>query len=169
MSIGGTRYNICLDMDNPSAPRLSVAARARYGLTEHGFGPLLALAAIVTDDVTGAALHYGIIPFRTHLALSVIAMAIVTWTCIQAIRRNLDVPPVRRAALLLLSLTFSQLLLGVGSYMNFLVPETLAWFPVAHAVMGIAVLGAAIALAVTVYRRLHPEDVELARGGVVIA
>jgi hypothetical protein len=156
-------------MDKPSAPRLSVAARARYGLAEHGFGPLLALAAILTDSAAGVALHYGVIPFRTHLALSVVAAAIVTWAGFQAIRRNLDVPPVRRSALLLLSLTFSQLLLGVGSYMNFLVPETLEWFPVAHTVMGIAALGAAIALAVTVYRRLHPEDAELARGGVVIA
>ena len=156
-------------MENPSAPRLSVAARARYGLAEHGSGPLLALAAILIDGTAGLALHYGVIPFRTHLALSVITMAIITWASIRSIRRNLDVPPVRRAALLLISLTFSQLLLGVGSYMNFLVPETLAWFPVAHTVMGIAVLGAAIALAVTVYRRLHPEDAELARGGVVIA
>lgn len=156
-------------MDNPSPPKLSVASRARYGLAEHGSGPLLALAAILTDGAAGAALHYGVIPFRTHLALSVVVAAIVTWAGIQAIRRHLDVPPVRRAALLLLSLTFSQLLLGVGSYMNFLVPETLAWFPVAHTVMGIAVLGAAIALAVTAYRRLHPEDAELARGGVAIA
>jgi heme A synthase len=155
-------------MDNPS-PRPSVAARARYGLAEHGFGPLLALAAILANGAAGAALHYGVIPFRTHLALSVIAAAIVTWAGIQAIRRNLDVPAVRRAALLLLSLTFSQLLLGVGSYMNFLVPETLAWFPVAHTLMAIGVFGAAIALAVTVYRRLHPEDAELARGGVAIA
>jgi heme A synthase len=156
-------------MDNPSAPRFSVAGRVRYGLAEHGSGPLLALAAILIDGAAGLALHYGVIPFRTHLALSLITVAIVTWVGIRAVRRNLDVPPVRRAALVLLSLTFSQLLLGVGSYMNYLVPETLAWFPVAHTVMGIAVLGAAIALAVTVYRRLHPEDAELARGGVVIA
>jgi heme A synthase len=156
-------------MHNPSTPRLSVAARARYGLAEHGSGPLLALAAILLDGAAGAALRYGVFPFRTHLALSVIVMAVVTWASIQAIRRNLDVPAVRRAALLLLSLTFSQLLLGVGSYMSFLVPGTLEWFPVAHAVMGIVVLGAAIALAVTVYRRRHPEDAELARGGVAIA
>jgi hypothetical protein len=156
-------------MENPSAPRLSVAARARYGLAEHGSGPLLALAAILTDGAAGVALHYGVIPFRAHLALSVVVAGIVTWASIQAIRRNLDVPAVRRAALLLLSLTFSQLLLGVGSYMNYLVPGTLEWFPVAHAVMGFAVFVAAIALAVTVYRRLHPEDVEMARGGVAIA
>lgn len=156
-------------MENPSGPRLSVAARARYGLAEHGAGPLLAVAAILTNSAAGAALHYGMLPFRTHLALSVLTAAIVAWTSIQGIRRNMDVPPVRRAALLLLSLTFSQLLLGVGSYMNFLVADTLVWFPVAHAIMGIVVLGTAVAFAVLVYRRMRPEDRELVHGGVAIA
>ncbi len=129
----------------------------------------MALAAILTNSAIGAALHYGTLPFRSHLAISVLTMAIVTWTSIQAIRRNLDSAPVRRAALLLLSLTFSQLLLGVGSYMNLLVAGTLEWFPIAHTAMGIAVLGSAVALAVLVYRRMRPEDRELAHGGIAIA
>jgi hypothetical protein len=156
-------------MRNPSARRLSVAARARYGLAEHGPGPLLALAAIVVDGAAGAALHYDAIPFRTHLELSVVTVALIAWVGVQAIRRNLDAKPVRRAALLLLSLTFSQLLLGVGSYMNLLVPGTLEWFPIAHMVIGIGVLASAIALASAVYRRVRPEDAELALGGVAIA
>ena len=53
--------------------------------------------------------------------------------------------------------------------MNLLVPDTLDWFPVAHAVMGIGVLASAIALAAFVYRRVRPEDGELAHGGVAIA
>jgi len=49
-------------MDNPSAPRLSVAARVRYGLAEHGPGPLLALAAILMDGGAGVALqHFGVL------------------------------------------------------------------------------------------------------------
>jgi hypothetical protein len=156
-------------MNNPSARRFSLAARARYGVAAHGPGPVLALAAILGDGVAGAALHYDAIPFRTHLELSVVTMCIITWVSTQAIRRNLDARPVRRAALLLLSLTFSQLLLGVGSYMNLLVPDTLYWFPVAHTVMGIGMLASAIALAAAVYRRLRPEDAELAHGGVAIA
>jgi hypothetical protein len=156
-------------MDTPSATRLSVAARARYGLAEHGPAPLLALAAILVDGATGAALHYGALPFRTHLQISVAVAALVTWASIQSIRRNFDSPAVRRIALLLLSLTFSQLLLGVGSYMNLLVAGTLEWFPIAHTVMGIAVLVSSIALAATVYRRVRPEDAELAHGGVAIA
>jgi heme A synthase len=156
-------------MENSSARRLSVAARARYGLAEHGPAPLLALAAILVDGAAGTALHYGTLPFRTHLQISVVVAVVVTWASIQAIRRNFDSPAVRRMALLLLSLTFSQLLLGVGSYMNLLVAGTLEWFPIAHTVMGIAVLGSSVGLAAVVYRRVRPEDAELAHGGVAIA
>jgi hypothetical protein len=156
-------------MGNPSARRLSVAARVRYGLAEHGPWPLLALAAIIVDGAAGTAVHYGTLPFRTHLALSVFTASVVSLASIQAIRRNLDAPAVRRAALLLLSLTFSQLLLGVGSYMNLLVAGTLEWFPIAHTVMGIAVFGSGVALVALVYRRMRPEDRELVHGGVAIA
>jgi heme A synthase len=156
-------------MNNLSARRFTVAARARYGLAEHGPGPLLALAAILADGAAGAALHYEAIPFRTHLELSVVTTAVVTWAGIQAFRRNLDAPGVRRAALLLLSLTFSQVLLGVGSYMNLLVAGMLEWFPMAHTAMGIGALASAIMLAAAVYRRVRSEDAELANGGVVIA
>jgi hypothetical protein len=156
-------------MQNPSARQLSGMARARYGVAEYGPAPLLALAALLLDGAAGAAFHYGLIPFRVHLQLSVVTAAIVTWAGIQSIRRNLDTPSIRRAALLLLSLTFSELLLGVGSYMNFLVADTLVWFPLAHAVMGIATLGAAVFLAGAVYYRVRPEDAELAHAGVAIA
>jgi hypothetical protein len=156
-------------MNNPSARRLSAAARARYSLTEHGPWPLLALALVVADAAAGAALHYGAIPFRVHLAFSVLTVAINAVAGIQAILRNLDAPPVRRAAMLVLSFTFSQVLLGVGSYMNLLVAGTLEWFPIAHTAVGIALFASAVALAVLVYRRIHPQDAELAQGGVAIA
>jgi hypothetical protein len=76
---------------------------------------------------------------------------------------------VRRAALFLVSLTFSQLLLGTGAYMNLLVGGTLQWLTVAHAVTGVLAFGASVTLAALVYRQIRPEDAELAHGGVVIA
>jgi hypothetical protein len=156
-------------MQNSSARRLSLAARARYGLMEHGPWPLVALAAIVANGAAGLAVHFEMLAFRSHLETSALTVIIVAWTAIQAIRRNMDELPVRRAAMLLLSLTCSQVLLGVGSYMNMLVPDTLPWFPIAHATCGVATFGAAVALSVLVYRRTHPEDEELAHGGVAIA
>ena len=111
----------------------------------------------------------GLFPSGHICLFQLVTAAIVTWTGVQAIRRNLDAPAVRRAAMLLLSLTFSELLLGVGSYMNLLVAGTLEWFAIAHALMGIALFGSAVRLATVVYRRMRPEDVELAHGGVAIA
>jgi heme A synthase len=156
-------------MDNPSARRLGLAARARYGLAEHGPAPLFALMAILADGAAGVALHFGAISLALHRDFSLFSAALVVWASIQAIRRNMDAPPVRRTALLLLSLTFSQLLLGVGSYMNLLAAGTLEWFLVAHAVMAVAVFAAAAVLAISVYRRVRPEDAELSNAGVAIA
>jgi heme A synthase len=156
-------------MDNPSARRLGLAARARYGLAEHGPAPLLAVMAILADGAAGVALHFGAISLPLHREFSLFVAALVTWTCIQSIRRNLDAPAVRRAALLLLSLTFSQFLLGIGSYMNLLAAGTLEWFPIAHALVAPAMLGSAVVLAILVYRRVRPEDAEISRAGVAIA
>jgi heme A synthase len=156
-------------MDNPSARRLGLAARARYGLAEHGPAPLFALIAILADGAAGVALHFAMISLPLHRDFSLFSAALTVWACIQAIRRNMDAPAVRRTALLLLSLTFSQLLLGVGSYMNLLAAGTLEWFPVAHAVMAVAVFASAVVLTISVYRRVRPEDAELSNAGVAIA
>jgi hypothetical protein len=94
---------------------------------------------------------------------------LVLWAAGQAFLRNMQTAGVRRAALLLVSLTFSQLMLGAGAYMNLLVAGTLEWFTVAHAVMGAFACCTAVAMAVLVYRQIRPEDAELAHGGVVIA
>jgi len=156
-------------MDEPSARRPGRAARARYGLAEHGPAPLLALLTVLADGAAGLALHFGTISLAVHRDFSLLTAVVVTWAGIQAIRRNLDAPAVRRAALLLLSFTFSQLLLGVGAYMNLLSAGTLAWFAVAHAAMAMATLGAALSLAILVYRRMRPEDEEVSQAGAAIA
>ena len=156
-------------MSNPGARRLSTAARARYALAEHGPGPLLALIGVVADIVAGVALHFGAFNLRTHLEFSVLIAGIVSWASIQAIQRNMNVPAVRRTALFLMSFTFSQLLLGIGSYLNLMAPGALALFPIAHAVVALAVFISALLLAILVYRRVKPEDAELAHGGVAIA
>lgn len=148
---------------------MSFASRVRYGLAEHGPGPLLALLGIVADMIAGVAVHIGALNLRTHLEFSVLITGIVSWASIKAFQRNMQVPSVRRAALLLMSFTFSQLLLGLGSYMNLLAFGGLAWFPIAHTVVAIAVFGSALALAIFTYRRIKPEDAELAHGGVAIA
>jgi len=156
-------------MNNSQPRRLSVAARVRYGLAEHGPAPMLAAAALFAQSMIGVAVSYSKTSFAPHFAGACVATGLVVWAGIQAFLRNMQTAAVRRTALLLISLTFSQLLLGIGAYMNLLAAGTLQWLTVAHAVMGAVTFGASITLAVLVYRQIRPEDAELAHGGVVIA
>ena len=155
---------------NNSQPRMfSVAARVRYGLAEHGPAPALAATALLAQGVLGLAVSRGVVSFGTHLAGAAAATVLVVWAGLQAFLRNMGTAAIRRAALLLLSLTFSQLMLGTGAYMNVLSAGSLEWLTVAHAVMGILTFGVSVTLAALVYRQIRPEDAEMARGGVVIA
>lgn len=156
-------------MNNSPRPRFSVAARVRYGLAEHGPAPLLAAAALLTQSTIGAAVSYGRANFGAHLAGACVATGLVLWAGGQAFLRNMQTAGVRRAALWLVSLTFSQLLLGAGAYMNLLAAGAIEWLTLAHAVMGVVTFGASVTMAVLVYRQIRPEDAELAQGGVVIA
>ncbi len=155
---------------NISPPRrLSLAVRVRYGLAEHGPAPLFASIALLAQGAVGVAFSHGLVGFQAHIAGACVAVALVLWAGVQAFLRNMQTAAVRRAALWLLSLTFSQVLLGAGAYMNLLAAGTLEWLTVAHAVMGVLAFGASVALAALVYRQIRPEDAELARGGVAIA
>jgi hypothetical protein len=75
----------------------------------------------------------------------------------------------------LLTITFSQVFLGIGAYMARIAyagaPQpmpVMVWFTVAHVAVGSLALGAAVALAMIVYR--HPRSQAVpANGGIVIA
>jgi len=130
---------------------------------------MLAAAALFAQGAIGIAVSFGKTSFAPHIAGACVATGLVVWAGIQAFLRNMQTAAVRRAALLPISLTFSQLLLGMGAYMNLLAAGTLQWLTVAHGVMGAVTFGASVTLAVLVYRQVRPEDAELAHGGVVIA
>jgi heme A synthase len=129
----------------------------------------LAAAGLFAQSIIGVAVSYSKASFAPHFAGACVAALLVLWAGIQAFLRNMQTAAVRRTALLLVSLTFSQLLLGMGAYMNLLAAGSLQWLTVAHAVMGAVTFAASVALAVLVYRQVRPEDAELAHGGVVIA
>jgi heme A synthase len=156
-------------MNNSQPRRFSAAARVRYGLAEHGPAPALAAAGLFTQSLIGVAVSYGRAGMGAHFTGACVATGLVLWAGLQAFMRNMPIALIRRAALLLLSLTFSQLMLGAGAYMNLLTAGKLEWLTVTHAVMGIATFVASLTLAALVYRQVRPEDAELVRGGVVIA
>ena len=156
-------------MNNSQPRRFSAAARVRYGLAEHGPAPTLAAAGLLAQSAIGIAVSYGRAGMGAHLTGACVATGLVLWAGLQAFIRNIQIAAIRRAALVLLSLTFSQLLLGTGAYMNLLTAGTLQWLTVTHAVMGVLTFGTSLTLAALVYRQVRPEDAELAQGGVVIA
>jgi hypothetical protein len=149
--------------------------RARYGLTEHGPVPLFAVAALLLQGALGAAVRHDVADTIPHVAGAIITTGIVMWAGAQALINHIKERPIRRSAMLLLSLTFSQVLLGMAAYMSRLAASAqqasaaLAWFPALHAWVGSLTLGAAVRMALLVYRQMHPEDAELAHGGVAIA
>jgi heme A synthase len=149
--------------------------RLRYAIAEHGPAPLFAAAALFAQGVLGGAVHAGKVGVMAHAGCAIAAIGLVIWAGVQTMFRDIGVPELRRSAMLLLSLTFSQLLLGMGAFMYHAGASSpqpdprLAWFTVAHSICGSLTLAAAVILAVLVYGRMRPEDAELAHGGVAIA
>jgi len=118
----------------------------------------IAAATLFGQTILGATVRYGVAGVGFHIVGAVVATIVVMWAALRL--------PLERAALLLLSLTFSQVFLGLGAYMARVasvgapqpMPFTI-WFTVAHVAVGSLALGAAVA-----YTMAPP-----AHGGVVIA
>jgi len=113
--------------------------------TGHSLAPLVATLALFGQTILGAMVRYGATGVGFHIIGAVIATLLVMWAGLRL--------PLRRPALALLTLTFSQVFLGLGSYMARVVnlatphplPLTVA-FTVAHVAVGSLAFGAAIAL-----------------------
>jgi len=121
--------------------------------------PMLAAAGLFGQTILGAMVRYGVAGVAYHMIGAGIATILVMWAGLRI--------PLRRPALALLTLTFSQVFLGIGSYMarvvNVTTPQPLPLtvaFTVAHVAVGSLAFGAAIALT------MAPE---VAHGGVALA
>ncbi len=107
--------------------------------------PLVAAVALFGQTILGAMVRYGAAGVGFHIIGAVVATILVMWAGLRI--------PLRRPALLLLSLTFSQVFLGLGSYMarvvNAAMPQPMPltiWFSVAHVAVGSLAFGAAVVL-----------------------
>ena len=148
--------------------RTSAAARLRYGIAEFGPMPLIAVLILISQALLGVAVRYNYVGVIAHMGGAALSVIIVVWAGIQSLMRHWEFPAIRRAAMLMVSCTFSQMLLGIGSYWSRL-NGGLEWFPALHAVAGLGAVIAAGILANRIYRRVHPEDEAMARGGIAIA
>jgi heme a synthase len=116
---------------------------------------MLAAVALFLETILGAAVRHGLIGPAVHVAGAIVATALVMWAALPALVSHADNPAVRRPATLLLSITFSQVFLGIGAWMARIAyidaPQPMPMmvlFTVAHVAVGSLAFGAAVALAV---------------------
>ena len=121
--------------------------------------PAIAAVALFGQTILGAMVRYEVAGVGFHIIGAGIATLLVMWAGLRI--------PLRRPALVLLTLTFSQVFLGLGAYMARVVnvttpqpmPLTVA-FTAAHVAVGSLAFGAAIVLT------MAPAE---AHGGVALA
>lgn len=119
--------------------------------------PVLAAAALFVQTILGAAARHNLTGIVPHIAGAAVATLIVMWAGVHVLMHHMENPPFRRSAMLLLSLTFSQVFLGMGAYISRIMaaddPQPMPMmisFTVAHVAVGSLAVGAAIAMAIIV-------------------
>jgi cytochrome c oxidase assembly protein subunit 15 len=135
-------------------------------------GPsLICAAALFAQSILGAGVRYGVVAPVTHIVGAVPATILVMWASLSLLMRHMEDARVRRPAMVLLSIAFSQVFLGIGALMARVAyadaPQPMpmmVWFTVAHVAVGSLALGAAIALAM-----LARPDGFRVHGGMVTA
>ncbi|MCU1237502.1 MAG: cytochrome oxidase assembly [Candidatus Solibacter sp.] len=137
--------------------------------------PLVAAVALFAQTILGAAVRYGLVLPVAHIAGAAVATILVMWAALSILMQHMENATLRRPAMLLLSITFSQVFLGIGAYMARVAyseaPQpmpVMVWFSVAHVAVGSLAFGAAVALAMIVYCQPRSETV-MANRGIVIA
>jgi len=117
--------------------------------------PGIAAIALFAQAILGAAVRHGLIGPVPHVAGAMLATGLVMWAALPLLITQMDNPQVRRPAMLLLSITFSQVFLGIAAWMSRLAyvnaPQPMplmVLFTVAHVAAGSLALGAALVLAI---------------------
>jgi cytochrome c oxidase assembly protein subunit 15 len=141
-----------------------------------GPAPTLAAVALFLQTILGAAVRHGAMTAVPHIAGAIVATALAMWAGLQVLMHHMEHAPLRRAATLLLALTFSQVFLGLAAYASLAAtagdPQpmpVMIWATVAHVAAGSLAFGAAVSLAMRVYRHDKPTRPDLARGGMTVA
>jgi len=143
----------------------------RTSLREWHTPSMVCAAALFLQTLLGAGVRYEAVAPAAHIAGAVLATGLVMWAGLSLLIQNMDNPAVRRPATLLLSITFSQVFLGIGAMMARVAylgaPQPMpivVLFTVAHVAVGSLAVGAAVALAMLA----RPDSVGV-HGGMVTA
>jgi len=116
--------------------------------------PVIAALALFAQTILGAAVRHNAMGLLPHVAGAAVATIVVMWASLQVLMTNTEDAGIRRPAMALLSLTFSQVFLGMGAYLSrTLTAEApqpmpaMVWLTVAHVAVGSLAFGAAVSLA----------------------
>ena len=75
---------------------------------------LICTVALFAQTILGAGVRYGVVAPAAHIAGAVLATILAMWAGLSILMQHMDNPKLRRPAMLLLSMTFSQVFLGIG-------------------------------------------------------
>ena len=123
------------------------------------FVPLVAMLSLYAQIVLGAAVRHHLTSIVPHLVGAGISTAAAMWAGLQILMRYMENALYRRSATALLIFTFLQIFLGLGAYTSRIItaddPQPMPLmitFTAAHVAVGSLAFGAAVALALIVYR-----------------
>jgi len=113
--------------------------------------PLIAAGALFVQTILGAAVRHNATGLLPHVLGAGIAIILVMWAGLPILMTEPEDSSQRRPAVALLSLTFSQVVLGMGAYLSRIMtadaPQpmpVMVWLTVAHVAVGSLALGAAV-------------------------
>ena len=116
--------------------------------------PLFAVITIFVQTILGAAVRHNASGLAPHIIGAGVAIIFVMWAGLQVLMTETDNVRLRRPAMTLLSLTFSQVFLGMGAYLGRTMtadaPQpmpAMVWLTVAHVAVGSLAFGASIWMA----------------------
>jgi cytochrome c oxidase assembly protein subunit 15 len=137
--------------------------------------PVAAVAALFAQTILGASVRHGVVGPVAHVCGAILATALVMWAAFPVLIYQMDNSTLRRPAMILLSITFSQVFLGIGAWMsrlaNLNAPQPMplmVLFTVAHVAVGSLAFGASLALTDTL-RRNAPLRRSLSSEGMATA
>jgi heme A synthase len=118
--------------------------------------PALLVLVLFGQTILGAAVRHNAAGLAPHIVGAGIAVIVVMWAGLQVLMSQTEDATVRRPAVALLALTFSQVFLGMGAYLSRTMTadapqpvQAMVWLTVAHVAVGSLAFGAAVSMALS--------------------
>jgi cytochrome c oxidase assembly protein subunit 15 len=136
---------------------------------------LAASACVFLQLALGASARHQAIGILPHVLGALLATGMVLWVTVRVLMRHAGHEALRRSALVLLSITFLQVFLGIGAYMSRLAtadaPQpmpVMVGFTVAHVAVGALTLASSVVLTIEIFRHVRRPLAEMQTQGVAV-